>query len=351
MSRTLSGTTKELEPTESPKLKEEVADSGVNKPVPPVPPRRMPPPPPRHPPIAAPIPRPAVAAGPPPPLPKRNRQRTTSQEIVDTTDSSETKAKEPALLSPPEEEEERFTTPVEEVAHPSITRPLSPSTVPLPASAPATPDFTASEHPEAPALSATPPPIRLNDEKPPSRSGSPVPPPLPRRAAGRARPTSLALVSGPPAETEAENTEQATESKADTVTSEAPEKVEPLSKQPEQIHAVERIEETTEEPTTEPTPVLVADEPHNSSTSDVSAVHESEKVSLQDVPLATDSEREIENEVQKVDGTPENMSVSDHSAEDDPRSYVGDASWEERAWKELVKLREEMFWARVGGVR
>ena len=31
--------------------------------------------------------------------------------------------------------------------------------------------------------------------------------------------------------------------------------------------------------------------------------------------------------------------------------YVGDASWEERTWKEIVRLREDMFWARVGGLR
>lgn len=31
--------------------------------------------------------------------------------------------------------------------------------------------------------------------------------------------------------------------------------------------------------------------------------------------------------------------------------YVGDVTWEERAWKELVRLREEMYWARVGGLR
>lgn len=31
--------------------------------------------------------------------------------------------------------------------------------------------------------------------------------------------------------------------------------------------------------------------------------------------------------------------------------YVGDATWEERTWKELVRLRENMFWARIGGVR
>jgi len=37
--------------------------------------------------------------------------------------------------------------------------------------------------------------------------------------------------------------------------------------------------------------------------------------------------------------------------EDDGRAWVGDATWEERTWKELVRLREEMFWARIGGVR
>ena len=32
-------------------------------------------------------------------------------------------------------------------------------------------------------------------------------------------------------------------------------------------------------------------------------------------------------------------------------AFVGDTTWEERTWKELVRLREEMFWARVGASR
>jgi hypothetical protein len=31
--------------------------------------------------------------------------------------------------------------------------------------------------------------------------------------------------------------------------------------------------------------------------------------------------------------------------------YVGDSTWEEKTWKEIVRLREDMFWARIGGVR
>lgn len=33
------------------------------------------------------------------------------------------------------------------------------------------------------------------------------------------------------------------------------------------------------------------------------------------------------------------------------RFYVGRGTWEERAWLELVRIRESMFWARLGGVR
>ncbi|KAG6836404.1 hypothetical protein H0H93_008261 [Arthromyces matolae] len=40
--------------------------------------------------------------------------------------------------------------------------------------------------------------------------------------------------------------------------------------------------------------------------------------------------------------------ASDSDRTQDDSSYVGDATWEERTWKELVRLREEMFWARLG---
>jgi hypothetical protein len=35
----------------------------------------------------------------------------------------------------------------------------------------------------------------------------------------------------------------------------------------------------------------------------------------------------------------------------DSEVYVADTTWEERTWKELVKLKEDMFWARIGGLR
>ena len=39
-----------------------------------------------------------------------------------------------------------------------------------------------------------------------------------------------------------------------------------------------------------------------------------------------------------------------HETEDEGQ-YVSDGSWEEKTWKELVRLREDMFWARLGGFR
>ena len=35
----------------------------------------------------------------------------------------------------------------------------------------------------------------------------------------------------------------------------------------------------------------------------------------------------------------------------DGTPYVGDATWEERTWKELTRLREDMFWARLGSAQ
>lgn len=41
----------------------------------------------------------------------------------------------------------------------------------------------------------------------------------------------------------------------------------------------------------------------------------------------------------------------DDSKGNDNEVYIGDTTWEERTWKELVRLKEDMFWARVGGLR
>ena len=39
------------------------------------------------------------------------------------------------------------------------------------------------------------------------------------------------------------------------------------------------------------------------------------------------------------------------SSSSEGEGFASDATWEERTWKELVRLREDMFWARIGGIR
>ncbi|KAM6503410.1 hypothetical protein JOM56_000353 [Amanita muscaria] len=51
-----------------------------------------------------------------------------------------------------------------------------------------------------------------------------------------------------------------------------------------------------------------------------------------------------------VASDPEQQGTEEKEGED-KEIYVGDATWEERTWKELVRLREDMFWARIGGLR
>lgn len=68
------------------------------------------------------------------------------------------------------------------------------------------------------------------------------------------------------------------------------------------------------------------------------------------------AEPELESPVQEVEVVLEKELTAEPTeaekvSELDTRMYVGIATWEERTWRELMKLREEMFWARVGGVR
>ena len=50
--------------------------------------------------------------------------------------------------------------------------------------------------------------------------------------------------------------------------------------------------------------------------------------------------------------TPRRASISTTNTHvDELEVYIGDATWEERTWKVLVRLREDMFYARLGSVR
>jgi hypothetical protein len=57
------------------------------------------------------------------------------------------------------------------------------------------------------------------------------------------------------------------------------------------------------------------------------------------------------SEDSSIHGKSIDTSSTKRSSTTDEEGYAGDATWEDRTWKEIVRLKEDMFWARVGGVR
>jgi Rab guanine nucleotide exchange factor SEC2 len=313
-----------------------------------------------------------------------------------------------ALLSPPEEAE-AFTTPVEELsAPPSLERPVSPTSIPLPPTGPSTP-----VHETAPVLPAhgdttdttvpeVPPPIRTSEDKPalPPRATAPGAPPLPRRAAARARPISVASSPVTPRGGEASSAEPTRpgtddESKSEAATSDPPNEPRPAGdekpsnaheneiKPEDETHGQEyESDPTIQEPpkeeqpkegeTTKPTVEAGSELPTGDATSaghlpaisengreieesaqPVDSPKEGSLKSLEDVPLANDLDNVVDEPTRDhaTSDITSDVERSETVAEDDSGMYVGNSTWEERTWKELVNLREEMFWARVGGLR
>lgn len=373
--------------------------------------RRLPPPPPSHPPLHAPIPRlaqsqegqPASSEAPlpevkstPPPLPQRNRtrdehQRTPSRSDLpalpprrsleppvaaatngDTTaeeaklEGSETPTPEAPDLARADSHDSFATA---EYPSSSSSRPSSPSTIPLPASGPATPhqietalpdpsSETTQEEPAptpAPSETAAPAPATDSTVPTPAAPVAAVPPPLPRRAAARTRPTSVVPV--PPAITESAPVETNEVTPSDAKSAEEP-------KEADASHATQDKTESQEPPMAEKSestpadaskeelpvqtpPVETPTTPHFDDRASHSSV---EKVSTSPAVVSeidsTENHTEVNGHVEKSDD-------KDDEEDDDelPGIYVSDATWEERTWKEVVKLREDMFWARLGGRR
>ncbi|KAL7277272.1 hypothetical protein ACG7TL_009125 [Trametes sanguinea] len=272
------------------------------------------------------------------------------------------------------ESHDSFTTPTEELA-PAFSASPAPTTVPLPPSQAPTPEPQESEsetktssseperassesqqnHEHGPAAVAAH--IAAKDDKPPSRTASPVPPPLPRRAAARARPSSMISAQQPEAQSPPkENGDSAAPSEGPAPTSvpsddtAQPSENAPVSEEPERLPATAAAaaaEATTETPTlaeqqreedkSDVQTQVIRDAPSETATATVTpdggSVAEEETVAG------------AEAETETTESTKE-----DEKERDDGARYVGDATWEERTYKELVRLREEMFWARIGAV-
>lgn len=307
----------------------------------------------------------------------------------------------PTLTSNPSEDAEAFTTPVEELSsHPEFDRPTSPTSVPLPPTVPSTPVQESAElpaHDDAADRHATPPPAAAaSGDKPPLPPRAPrpgAPPPLPRRAAARARPNSM-VADSPETETaestaahetQCPNDEPAAgeshavenhDEKADATEEQEQEQEQasvPIIQEPSEENDNEDVDRS-EQPETEEDPAADAEsstvQDHVSTSAEhlpaiseavselaesiqyVDSSKEGSLRSLEEVPLANESEeaQQEKPDLQTVDASSE-VEPLESISEDESGMYVGSSTWEERTWKELVKLREEMFWARIGGLR
>ncbi|PCH35356.1 hypothetical protein WOLCODRAFT_139866 [Wolfiporia cocos MD-104 SS10] len=473
----------------------EATKQDTSKPLPQSPTKKsLLPPPPVHPSLSAPAATTVKPSAVPPPLPKRNRDREThAPKVISSAETAQAKEETPVVAPSPLSRtttQDNFTTPEEEPSAFLTQTSAAPADIPLPPSVPPSPapplvpelstaaaSADATANADAPLVHSVPPAGPQGENAPTVRGVSPTPPPIPRRAPGRARAGSVAVVRPPPAAptlaapaiAEEESTpaaaiggtngtlveEDETEEEPTTVVTPAEEPIistqfaeEPtIPTQPAEQPAASTQTEETEVPA-EPAQPVEELAMSTESTEECSAPAESVEETQPVVETATDPQADIElpsttaedeqepasqpqqlsefatehltgesilepseareEESATVQSETEEQNAAEESAsaheeevvesrppspvapstngvvdgiegqspgDIDPadiggtpmsqdqdydsitgessadRFYVGDGTWEERTWKELVRLREEMFWARIGGVR
>ncbi|KAG2363670.1 hypothetical protein BDR07DRAFT_1403561 [Suillus spraguei] len=387
------------------KEKEKEKDEETDK----KPARKLPPAPTRpsilHPPAEAPHPHaeaphphaeaPHPPAESPPPLPRRSEGRGHSIDslIVVLNDTDKNTGSEAGTSG----SRESFNTPVDEV---SFARPFSvdlsssqtisqpqapalqpecppsPHTIPLPET-PTSPVFRAASplpRPRSRVASPAPLPSRVSSPIPHrtgtpialsrSRAGSPAPPrtgspfspsraaspilngapPVPRRAPARR------AVPVPPTALQTEAKEGIPMPSTEVSKDEASSKVDtPASMKEEHKPSLPREQKAvTGEDVVEPSTTNASPD------ANINGYPYPEKTSVSTIvdPSSEANQTRRASEDSSTHGKSiDTSSMKRRSSTTDEEGYAGDATWEDRTWKEIVRLKEDMFWARVGGVR
>ncbi|KAJ7634542.1 proline-rich protein [Roridomyces roridus] len=357
-----------------------------------------PPPPPVHPVLATPS-RPTTPA-PAPPLPKRSEGRARRGSVavsmpmpppplpprdvhrLDSSSNTPTPLATPAVELPnPHPEPNVLSVAIPEEAEPQPEpAPVSPvkaikaeevkakrfsaHQVPLPDSRPGTPASPAEIHHVVPAATAgtAPPPL---PRRAAARRPVPPPPEVPAAAVAVSVPATVAeepVVALPAVVEEPVVALPAVAEESVVVPPAAEESV---------VAPLVSAEEPTVATAEEPTPALPAEEspkgddngaeeakPEPETTGEDVLFSETEELERAEGPqdektiTMTDSPR-VDSPVPKEVPSDNEEKVEEKKAEDEEghEAYVGEVTWEERTWKELVRLREEMFWARIGALR
>lgn len=240
----------------------------------------------------------------------------------------------PVESSEPDKPESRLpVSPPRAPRHPpaDIIRPGTPSATPLPDSRPSTPINTtkAERRTSLPPTSTTSDPGRPSSPAPGSGG---APPPIPRRAPARARPvpprSSTPLIQ-PPIDPPEEKKEDAGGPDADpSITLNEP--ANPI------------VEEIAPPPA-----AGVVSGPGLETTKPIFTV----EVEPQKPDAEVTQAAEVSSPITVADGTTALPTDGDGDGFINNPNLVGNKTWEEKTWKEVVRLREEMFYARMGIVR
>ncbi|KAG8708983.1 hypothetical protein FRC09_000926 [Ceratobasidium sp. 395] len=235
----------------------------------------------------------------------------------------------------------------------------------------------------------------------PAPGDSPAPPKIPRRAPRRAAPVPPGTPSAPSAALNAEKTEEKENKAKEEKPEEDATKVEkkasteekpvvarpprravppppapPLPPRADSPKPVEQklaedggpTEETKPDDSSKPIEVKPAEETEPAETKAVEETKPSERRLTEPAEPATEKARApvttmvtsaTEDNLAQSEPTTALPPTSDKPTEEkrptpeaanagDDAHFVGDQTWEDRAYKEIVKLREDMFWARIG---
>ncbi|KAI6124517.1 hypothetical protein EDD16DRAFT_1431157, partial [Pisolithus croceorrhizus] len=359
---------------ESPKLKDREKED--------IAPKCLPPPPPSHPSVPHPHVEPTQPTTQvPPTLPKRSEMRSAAPEGVAADTSEGGSDNNTVPNAEPAVKDNTIETSITKTSE----RPLSPHTIPLPQTPPIlaspprsrvgspVPQSVASPMSLSRSRAGSPASGRPSSPFLPSRTGSPAPlqvaPPVPRRAPARRAvplppPTSMSERSITlTTRLKREGTKKSKESESSKEV-ETPKMVVALTTanredgggcEPSSMSSNELPEDgnTPAGPFTEPAsspskrqtsalPELVNAQPEPPTTTTAAAADDSSVTENSSSTQITESNGGSSIDTEKRTKLCPSI---------DTEGCASDGTWEERTWKEVVRLREEMFWARVGCVR
>lgn len=212
-----------------------------------------------------------------------------------------------------------------------IVRPGTPSAIPLPDSRPSTPTPTTTAERRR-SIPSTPTKLDSGRSSSPMPGLAGAPPPIPRRAPARVRPVSVSIRPSTPLNQPPLNPPEEAKELGVNLPTTVDESAKPVEEAvPPAVAEVISGPDVIE-------PIFTKVEPRRSDAEVTRTAEASDPIAL--------TEGSTTSPVDDVSHT-----YGDNSGLVNDQNLVGDKSWEDKTWREVVRLREEMFCARMGIVR